>query len=52
MSRHNKYSQNVSQYGVDVPNNRGGHHNHTFFWNILSHQGGGLPSGKGAGVIY
>jgi len=34
-----------------VQNNAGGHANHTFFWNILSPDGGGAPVGKLAEAI-
>ncbi|WP_375443817.1 superoxide dismutase [uncultured Fibrella sp.] len=42
---------NVSKYPVAVRNNGGGHFNHTFFWNILSANGGGQPSGDLATAI-
>lgn len=37
---------NVSKYPVAVRNNGGGHFNHTLFWNILSANGGGQPTGQ------
>ncbi len=42
---------NVSQYPVAVRNNGGGHYNHTFFWNSLSANGGGQPTGQLADAI-
>ncbi|MGV3560133.1 superoxide dismutase [Larkinella arboricola] len=42
---------NVSNSPVAVRNNGGGHWNHTFFWNILSPNGGGEPTGKLAEAI-
>ena len=42
---------NVSKYPVAVRNNGGGHFNHTFFWNILSANGGGQPTGELASAI-
>ncbi|MGA0559336.1 superoxide dismutase [Larkinella sp. VNQ87] len=41
----------VSKYPVAVRNNGGGHWNHTFFWGILSPNGGGEPTGKLAEAI-
>jgi Fe-Mn family superoxide dismutase len=34
-----------------VKNNAGGHYNHTFFWQIMSPDGGGEPSGELADAI-
>ncbi|WP_266362787.1 superoxide dismutase [Tellurirhabdus rosea] len=41
----------VSKYPVAVRNNGGGHWNHTFFWNIMSPNGGGQPTGQLAEAI-
>lgn len=41
----------VSQLPLAVRNNGGGHWNHTFFWNIMSPNGGGQPSGELAAAI-
>ena len=46
--------QLVGQAGsisMAVRNNGGGHLNHTFFWNSMSAQGGGLPTGQLAEAI-
>ncbi|OIN56887.1 superoxide dismutase [Arsenicibacter rosenii] len=42
---------NISKYPVAVRNNGGGHYNHTLFWNILSGDGGGAPTGELAEAI-
>lgn len=36
----------MSEFPVAVRNNGGGYYNHTFFWNIMSPNGGGAPKGK------
>ena len=38
--------KNISKYPMPVRNNGGGHYNHTMFWNIMSPNGGGAPTGK------
>ncbi len=37
--------RNMSQHPTAVRNNGGGHWNHNFFWEIMSPDGGGKPSG-------
>jgi Fe-Mn family superoxide dismutase len=36
----------VSTKDTAIRNNGGGHYNHTLFWNLLSPQGGGTPTGN------
>ncbi len=43
--------KNMSKYPMPVRNNGGGHYNHTMFWNIMSPNGGGAPTGKLAAAI-
>jgi len=43
--------KNISKYPIAVRNNGGGHFNHTLFWQIMSPNGGGTPSGKLAEAI-
>jgi len=42
---------NISKFPAAVRNNGGGHYNHTFFWTILSPNGGGEPTGELAAAI-
>ena len=42
---------NISKYPAAVRNNGGGHFNHDLFWNILSPNGGGAPTGALAEAI-
>lgn len=43
--------KNVSKLPVGVRNNGGGYYNHNLFWQILSPNGGGTPSGDLAEAI-
>ena len=47
--------QNLDSLAEDkrtpVRNNGGGHYNHTFFWEIMSPDGGGEPGGSLAGAV-
>lgn len=43
--------KNAGQYAAAVRNNAGGDWNHTFFWQIMSPDGGGKPDGKLAQAI-
>jgi len=37
---------NISKYPMAVRNNSGGYFNHTFYWESMKAQGGGMPTGK------
>ncbi|MFA6127443.1 MAG: superoxide dismutase [Bacteroidales bacterium] len=41
-----KILEGVSKYPVGIRNNGGGFYNHNLFWNFLSPNGGGKPSGE------
>lgn len=43
--------KNISKYPVAVRNNGGGHYNHSLFWQIMSPNGGGEPTGNLAAAI-
>ena len=43
--------KNLDMNNVAVRNNGGGHYNHTMFWEIMSPNGGGLPTGDLANAI-
>ena len=43
--------KNLDMKNMPVRNNGGGHYNHTLFWEIMSPNGGGLPTGALAGAI-
>ena len=38
--------RNISKYPMAVRNNGGGYFNHTFYWESMKPNGGGLPAGK------
>ena len=38
--------RNISKYPMAVRNNGGGHFNHTLFWQIMSPNAGGVPTGQ------
>lgn len=43
--------KNLDMNNMAVRNNGGGHYNHTMFWEIMSPNGGGLPTGELAEAI-
>src|SRR5262249_18010405 len=42
---------NISKYPMAVRNNGGGHWNHSFFWQIMGPNAGGMPTGTLAEAI-
>ena len=38
--------KNISKYPMAVRNNGGGHYNHSLFWEIMSPNGGGVPTNE------
>ena len=47
----NEIFAKISTMPAAVRNNGGGHYNHTMFWEIMSPNGGGLPTGELASAI-
>jgi len=43
--------KNISKYPMAVRNNGGGHYNHSLFWEIMSPNAGGMPTGDLAKAI-
>jgi Fe-Mn family superoxide dismutase len=43
--------KNISKHSAGIRNNGGGFYNHKLFWEIMSPNGGGLPSGELASMI-
>lgn len=43
--------KNISKYPMAVRNNGGGHYNHSLFWEIMSPNGGGVPTNEVGKVI-
>jgi Fe-Mn family superoxide dismutase len=43
--------KNLDMNNMAVRNNGGGHYNHTLFWEIMTPNGGGLPTGELATAI-